>query len=368
MLTERLRHHLLTGQGRPTRPVDVVRWFGAMQAQDFAGVLWAIAQRMDRPVTEADLLATFDEGAFVRTHVLRPTWHLVAPEDLRWMLALTAPRVHAANAARYVELGLDTRTRARAETVLAKALADGAFRTRHELAEALRAAGVAPDGQRLPHLLMHAELEGLICSGPRRGKQFTYTLLDSRVPASVMPGAPGDGRGALMRRYFTSHGPATARDAAWWSGLTMRDVRDGIEAAAGFLRRIEVDGEPCWTASDDAVPGSGGRKRRAPARATVHLLPNFDEYAVAYRDRTALLHPSTPVTTVAQSALLSQPLVAGGVHAGRWRRTLPTRQGAPVVVDMEWLERPTEEQASDAVRAAERYAAYLDAPLTVSAR
>ncbi|BCS31262.1 hypothetical protein TBR22_A04620 [Luteitalea sp. TBR-22] len=366
ILPERLRHHFLTGRTRPARPDQVVRWFGAVQAQDFAGALWALAQRLAAPTTEAALLAAFDEGAFIRTHVLRPTWHFVAPEDLRWMLALTAPRVHAANAARYAELGLDARTRAAAERALAKALAGGVSLTRQELAEALGVAGIPPDGQRLPHLLMHAELEGVICSGPRRGKQFTHALVDARVPASPAR-SRDEALAALMQRYVASHGPVTARDAAWWSGLTIQDVRAGLEAAGDALTRWNEDGITWWVAAGPQAPARS-RPRPAGGDDAVHLLPNYDEYVVAYRDRTVLLHPSTPVTSLAQSALLMQPVVHEGVHAGTWRRALPTRRGGPVTVDVQWIERPDEAEASESVAAAERYAAYLGAPLVVEVR
>lgn len=366
LLPRRLRAHRLSLEGPPD-PADVVRWFGAMQAQDFTGALWAIAQRVGGPTTEAALLAAFDAGAFIRTHVLRPTWHVVAPEDLRWMLALTGPRVHAANASRYLELGLDPRTRASAERVFEQALSAGVFRTRHELAESLRLAGISPDGQRLPHLLMHAELEGLICSGPRRGKQFTYAWLEARVPGAHAR-SRDEALATLMRRYVASHGPVTARDASWWSGLTIQDVRAGFEAAGDALSQWEDGGVRWWVTTESLGSAAGGRRRRGTGGASVHLLPNYDEYMVAYRDRTALLHRSTPVSSLAQSALLMQPVVHEGRHAGTWRRVLPTRAGAPVSVDVQWIERPDEVQASASVAAAERYAEYLSAPLTVTAR
>ena len=366
LLARRLRAHRLSLEG-PVAPADVVRWFGAVQAQDFAGALWALAQRVAAPTTETALLAAFDAGAFIRTHVLRPTWHVVAPEDLRWMLALTGPRVHAANASRYAELGLDARTRAAAEGVFEGALAGGVFRTRHELADALRAAGINHEGQRLPHLLMHGELEGLICSGPRRGKQFTYAWVDARVPTAPARSRE-DALSELMRRYVRSHEPVTVRDAAWWSGLTMQDVRAGFEAAGDTLSRWDDGGATWWATRESLSSAAGGRRRRSTGGAAVHLLPNYDEYTVAYRDRTALLHPSTPASSLAQSALLMQPVVHQGWHAGTWRRTLPTRAGAPVIVDVQWLERPDEAQASGSVAAAERYAAYLDAPVMVTVR
>ncbi len=298
MLTERLRNHRLAGNGL-AGPVDVVRWHGAVQAQDFPGALWAVAQRVVTEATEADVLAAFDAGALIRTHVLRPTWHFVAPEDLRWMLALTAPRLQAGSAARYAAVGLDATTRAKATRTIARALEGGRHLTRHELAAALRRVRIDPDGQRLMHLLFHAELEGLICSGPRVGKDLTYALLDERV-APAPPRDREDSLATLMTRYFASHGPATVRDAAWWSGLPLGAVREGIALAGDALERRVIGDTEHWAAAGAAVPPAPARARARATRVapTLHLLPSYDEYTVAYRDRTALLHASTSPSTV----------------------------------------------------------------------
>ena len=366
MLRERLARHRLAGDRLPS-PVDVVRWFGAVQAQDFVGALWAIGQRLATATTEAGVLAAFDAGAIVRTHVLRPTWHFVAPEDLRWMLALTGPRIQAASAARYRELDLDLVTRAKAERVFARALAGGRHLARGALGEALRRADIATEDQRLTHLVMHAELEGLICSGPRVGRQLTYALVDERVPAAL----PVDRQTALarlMRRYFSSHGPATAADAAWWSGLPQRDVREGIALAGEALEALVLGDVAHWrgrdaTATDAAQSPLAGRRG-----AVVHLLPSYDEYTVAYRNRRALLHAESEISALAQSALLSQPVMVNGRHAGTWKRLLPNRDGRAVSLDVHLLEqlRPAVRRALDT--AAARYGSYLERPVAVNLR
>ncbi len=364
VLTERLHNHRLAGNGL-AGPVDVVRWHGAVQAQDFPGALWAVAQRVTE-ATEADVLAAFDAGALIRTHVLRPTWHFVAAEDLRWMLALTAPRLQAGSAARYAAVGLDATTRAKATRTIARVL-EGRHLTRHELAAALRRVRIDPDGQRLMHLLFHAELEGLICSGPRAGKDLTYALLDERV-AAAPPRDREDSLATLMTRYFASHGPATVRDAAWWSGLSLGAVREGVALAGNALERRVIGETEHRAAPGAAVPPAPARARaRATCVApTVHLLPSFDEYTVAYRERTALLHASTSPSTAAQSALLSQPVMLDGRHIGTWRRTMPTRPSAPVVVAVRLLQSLTAAQRAALDGAAERYGAFLGRPVTVS--
>jgi Winged helix DNA-binding domain len=360
MLRERLARHHLAGIGLPA-PEDVVRWFGAVQAQDFAGALWAVGQRVLPATTETAVLAAFDAGAVIRTHVLRPTWHFVAPEDLRWMLALTAPRIQATAASRYTELGLDGRSRLKAERAFARALAGGRQLTRQDLAAALQGAGVATDGQRLVHLLMHAELQALICSGPRVGKQLTYALVDDRVPATS-PLPREDMLATLFTRYFTSHGPATRHDAGWWSGLPLGDVRAGIALAGDALQRRMIDGREYWS-------GSNGSPAVTPVNSpSVHFLPSYDEYTVAYRDRAVLLHASTKQSSATQMALLSQPVLLNGTHVGDWTRTVPPRISAPARIEVRLLQPLTRAQARSLEQAVARYAAYLGRPLTFAVK
>ena len=362
MLSGRLRAHRLAGNGLAA-PVDVVRWLGAVQAQDFPGALWALAQRTSPALDAAAAVAAFDAGHIVRTHVLRPTWHFVAPEDLRWMLALTGPRLQTSNAARYRELGLDATTRTRAIRAIARTLDGGRHATRHEIAAALGRARIDTTGQRLVHLLFHAELDGLICSGPRVGTHLTYALLDDRVPpASEF--SREDSLGRLIQRYFTSHGPATVQDAAWWSGLPMRDVRDGIALAGDTLVRRIVDDREYWMAAEGTAPAA--RRAARNAAPVLHLLPSFDEYTVAYRDRSVLLDASAEPSASAQSALLSQPLLIDGRHAGTWRRTIPPRASAPVRVEVRPLRPLTMPQRRALDATAQRYGAFLGREVTLS--
>lgn len=211
---------------------------------------------------------------------------------------------------------------------------------------------------------MHAELEGLICSGPRQGALHTYVLVDDRVPPTP-PVSPDEALVRLVTNYFISHGPATIKDCAWWSGLTTRDVREGIALAGDALGRQPGD-DSRWHAAE-----------RSPRRtAQVHLLPNFDEYTVGYRDRTALLHRSTPATSPAQSALLSQPVLVDGRHAGSWKRSLtggtrrrPGTSGRvrrtageqpAVVVKVVLVEPPSPAVTRLLQRAVARYGAFLE--------
>ena len=326
----------------PATAADVVRWMCATQAQDYGGARWAVAQR-GQGLTAADVDVALAEGLVVRTHVLRPTWHLVTAADLRWLLQLTAPRVKALAAYGNRQSGLDAGTIATSNRVLAAAL-QGRQLTRVEIESELRRAGVLPpDAIATGRLLLAAELEGVICSGALRGRQHTHALLDERVP----PTAAKDREAAvaeLAARYFTSHGPATTRDFAWWSGLSLADARTGAHTAQPALESIDAGAHTYWFA-----PGTGVSGR--PASPTVHLLPNFDEYTVGYTDRSLLLHGTAP--PVRPDAILSNVVVVDGRVAGSWKRQVRARS-VSVSVTMLAPSRRREELAI--TRAAQRYA------------
>ena len=338
---------------------DVVARLGAVQAQDAAGARWGVGQRM-QDATDALVERALDDGEIVRTHLLRPTWHLVAREDLRWMLALSAPRVHAGNAGRYRQLGLDAATLVRGHAVLTEALWGGVSRTRVELTAAVNAAGIATtDVQRMAYLLMHAELEGLICSGPRRGRQQSYALVDARVGATDGPTPTRDeALGELARRYFTTRGPATAHDFAWWSGLTVADARRGAGLATSHLARETLDGREHW-APADAPPAD----RETTRAFRAHLLPNYDEYFIGFRDRSAILQAVHGPMAIDRGQTLSAHVVVldGQVVAG-WRRTLTAREAAVVVTPVVTLTR-ADRVAVEA--AAVRYGSFVELPVTL---
>src|SRR5262245_2935263 len=226
ILRRRLESQHLLGQ-QVHDPREIVAHLGAVQSQDFAGALWALAQRVKDASLES-LQCAFNRGDFLRTHVLRPTWHFVAPEDIRWMLALTGSRIRRSMANRARDLGMDPLLVSRANDVLARALEGGKSLTRSELGVALTEAGVEwrNDGGLLAHLASSAELAAVVCSGPLKGTQHTYALLEERVPRARSVSRE-EAVAKLVCRYFTSHGSATLNDFAWWSGLTVSDARQG---------------------------------------------------------------------------------------------------------------------------------------------
>jgi hypothetical protein len=292
---------------------DAVRALAAVQAQDYTGAKWAIGQRV-RNARDADIESAYVAGKILRTHIMRPTWHFVLPENIRWIQDLTAPRVRAAIAYYDRQLELDGATLGRSNAALARALRGGLHLTRSELARVLRDAGIDADGQRLGHLIMHAELDALICSGALRGRQHTYALLDERVPQSPRL-TRHEALAQLTFRYFASHGPALPQDFAWWSGLTVADAKAGLDLCRHGLIP-EVVGRKTYWRSASVTP-------RRPGMPIVHLLPNYDEYLVSYRDHSASLHHSLPPrSAVRYDARARHFIVVDGRVAGGWRRTV----------------------------------------------
>jgi len=302
----RLRNQKLSS---PTfkQPAEVVRWFGAVQAQDFHGAKWALALRM-RDATHAAVEAAFNRGEILRTHLLRPTWHFVTPEDIRWLLQLTAPRVNVRCGPNYRKYELDAGVFKRSHRVLVNALEGGKHLTRSVLKAALNRAGIAADDTvRLAHILIRAELDGVVCSGPRDGKQFTYALLKERVPAASTL-TRDEALSELTQRYFASHGPATLSDYVWWSGLTTNDARRGIALVGRDLDKVSIKETVYWTAASPA-----------PAKKTVHaahLLPAYDEYNVAYKDRQPVIDAASGLTT---SDVLGPVVMVNGSVVGTWK-------------------------------------------------
>ena len=332
--------------GEPCSDVTAaVAWSGAVQAQEHAEALWSLAMRVGG-VTTDDAQAACDRGEVLRTHVLRPTWHFIAAADLAWMLRLTGERLQAKGAGRHRELGLDAATFARMLDVVAATLSDGEPRTRKELGAALVAAGVDTTGQRLPHMLGHAELAGLIVSGPRRGKQHTYLLLEGYVPDAPARSREAD-VAALALRYFVSHGPATLRDFAWWSGLTIADGKAGVAAAQERLMVEEDDAGRAWIAGADAAADP-------PRSADAHLLGTYDEMLVAYRD-LRYVHADGRVS----AELPTRSIVIDGTTVGTWKRVLGRRE---VVVEATLETRLSAAQHTALRAAAERYGAFVGRP------
>jgi len=337
----------------------VVRHLLAVQSQDYPNATWAVAQRLDG-ADETDLDRAFDAGEILRTHVLRPTWHFVAPDDLRWLLALTAPRVHQASAFQYRLLEIDGALAARSRKVIERALRGGISLTREELGARLREAGIGATGPRLGYLVSHAELEGVVCSGPRRGKRHTYALVDERVPPAP-PRERDSALAELARRYVEGHGPAQMADLAWWSGLTVADARTALESASPPLVRDEAGGRAFWV-SPASASASATASRDSPV---VQLIPNYDELLVAFRDRSDAFDPGLPAGLRVAQVILGHVVVRDGLVVGRYRRR--NEPGAlGTALDVELAVALDEAERAALRGAVERFSRFLGRPVTAT--
>lgn len=355
----RLHTQGLLGSGFAS-PVDVVATLGAVQSQDHAFALWSVAQRV-AGATVDQVQRLLDDGALLRTHVLRSTWHDVTPADIRWLLAVTSRRVHVQNGTYYRRHGFDDDLFARAHAVIRDAVADGAHPTRGELSDQLAKAGIdVASGQPLDLLVMHAELEGVICSGPMRGRQQTYALLDDRASAAGELG--GDAALAeLTRRYFVGHGPATVKDLRWWSSLTMAQIETGLDLVGDELYEEVIDGRPYLAGESppDLVAADGPE---------VVLLQALDEVVVGYSESRDVIDLSGAEAAHRDSpGLPSAMVLVEGQIAGRWRRKIRAAH-----IDVEVVAyRPLDDAERASLRTeAQRYAAAhgRDATVDLSTR
>ena len=334
-------------------PAEVVGWMLALQGQDLPGVKWSIGLRQAGG-TEAQVDAAFAAGEIVRSWPMRGTLHVVAGEDLGWMLDLTARAAMASLAGRRAALGLDADDGERARNAAEEALAGRQVLTRDALLAAIEASGVSTAGQRGYHLLWYLAQTGTLVLGPMDGRQQTYALLADWV-ASPRTLDRDESLGELALRYFRSHGPAIDADLARWAGLPLRDVRRGIAVCGTALATLEVGGT-----SYHLDPGLEPADRPARRSARVHLLPGFDEYVLGYKDRSTILAPEHSQAIVPGGNGVFRPtIVADGKIVGTWSRSV--RGGAVLVEPQPFapLPRWAEKGLADAVAAV---GAYLERP------
>ncbi|MBS1504128.1 MAG: AlkZ family DNA glycosylase [Bacteroidetes bacterium] len=338
---QRLQNQHLAGQ-QFTRPADIVRWLGAVQAQDYSGAKWALGQRL-KTGNDALIEKAFIDGDIIRTHVMRPTWHFVAPEDVRWMLDLTAKRIRMHTATRLRFFELDDQIFARCADVIIRLLHGGKQMVRTDIAAALKQAGIATDEQRFVHIMMEMELQQVVCSGGMQGKQLTYALLDERVPKTTAI-SRDEALANLAERYFTSHGPATVQDYAWWSGLTIADASAGL---ATVKNKLNCDGV-YWFAGD--------LQNRIDVPPQVLLLPNYDEYIVSYKDRSFAINAKHIDKADPRGTIFNNTVVINGSIAGIWKKALGKNMVSVQVTPF----KPFSKAANSALLSAtKRYAKFL---------
>jgi hypothetical protein len=354
-VAHRRLHNLRITSPALESPEDVLRWLGAVQSQDYPGGKWGIGHRLT-DITDAALDQAFDAGRLLRTHVLRPTWHFVLPDDIRWLLELTGPRILATNAHYSRQFGVHD-VLADGQRAIAKALERGDHLTRKEIQAVLQQAGINAHGLGLAYVLMYAELNALICSGRLRGKQHTYALVEDRAPDAQRLGRD-EALAELTRRYVRSHGPATPHDFAWWSSLTVTDARRGLAMLGSEIEHQTIDGQTYWF-----EPGQPPPRAQSPS---VYLLQGYDEYFVGYSGASkAVLDLSSAARSQAQaSGAPTHVIVLDSQVVGRWQRQL-SKSGVSIKTEL-YAPLDAAGQAALAVQA-DAYGRFLQLPASLIA-
>lgn len=294
-----------------TTPKELLNHMGAMQAQEFNQAKWAVGQRLPN-YTEKQVEESFNRGEILRTHLMRPTWHFVSPEDIYWLVGLSSKQIKSAMKARNRQLELTEEVFKTSQEVIIKALEGNRHLTRDELSEFLNAAGISTKEQRLPHILMEAEIDRIICSGPMKGKKQTYALLEERVPNKIEL-TTDEALALLAKKYFTSHGPATIADFTWWSGLPVSQARKAVALNDNHLFSESINGETFWFAENHTI---------APLPDSAFLLPAFDEYLVSYKNREAAISADHHAKAVSNNGIFWPILVVNGKISGLWKKTV----------------------------------------------
>lgn len=291
---------------------ELVDWMSAMQAQDYNQAKWAIGVRLPH-LTEAQIESAFNQGEIIRTHLMRPTWHFVSDDDIYWLLELTAKQIKSTTKSRHRDLGLTENELKKSKEVLVKSLEGNRSLTREELGDQLNRAGINTFEQRLPHILMDAEIDGIICSGAISGKKQTYVLLAERVPVKKII-TKEEALALLAKKYFTSHGPATLADFVWWSGLPITDARKALEMNKETLISETIGTETYWFANTI--------NRASSPTNSVYLLPAFDEYLISYKNRSAAITADHHTKAISNNGIFWPIIVVNGQISGLWKRTL----------------------------------------------
>ena len=306
----RIRNQQIEGSNFKT-PKELVCWMGAMQAQDFAMAKWAIGLRIPES-TEMTIEQAYNAGDILRTHLMRPTWHFVSPDDIYWLLELTAPQIRKILRTNDKRFELTESVYAASNNILEKILSGGQSLTREELVQAYDAIHIRTDENRLSHILIRAELDGVVCSGPLKGKKPTYALLAERVPVKKSI-TREEALATLATRYFKSHCPASLRDFVWWSGLSITDARKAFHMIqSGFVS--ETIGNETYLFTNNFTDA-------LPSKLSIHLLPAFDEYLIAYSNRSAALDGIDNKKTISDNGIFRPIIVINGQIRGLWKRT-----------------------------------------------
>ena len=315
MTNSNILHHRLFNQQITQqsfqKPGELVEWFGAMQAQDYQGAKWAIALRL-KGITDTGIEQAIADKKIVRTWPMRRTLHFVSPQDIRWMLKLLTPRIISRSKALYRQLELDEKLFSKCRKLFTKAMEGEKQLPRNEMYDTLEKAKISTKAMRGLHILCHLSQEGLICFASRKGRQPTFALLDDWV-SPAKPLTNDEALATLTKKYFLSHGPATINDFAWWSGLTIAEVKKGIEIIKTDLQNEKANGQLFWLTNDISFEKNKTR--------SVYLLPSFDEYLVAYKDRSIAIDSSHSKNIFGANGIFNPVILVNNKVAGTWKRS-----------------------------------------------
>jgi hypothetical protein len=331
---------------------EIVRWMCAMQAQDYTMAKWALGIRLPGS-TDKMIEESLVRGEVIRTHVLRPTWHLVSPEDITWMLDLTAPRIKSSLRSRNKDLGLTSEVLLKSNTILGKALERDHFLNRESLIRELHNARIPTDNNRASHLLLWAELEGLICSGVKMGNNQIYALLSDRVPKTPSLSRE-EALAKLARRYFFSHGPATVQDFAWWSGLSGTDAKRGLEMNKPDLLCETIGDLVYWFSNALSVSQKNSR--------SAFLIPSYDEFIISYKYRNAVLSAGDHKKSISSNGIFRPVIVVKGQVTGLWKRTANKDK---VIVETALSRNHSESELNSIAKAGRRLGLFLEKALEI---
>jgi hypothetical protein len=317
MTHDEISHYRLVSQKlyktSPASPQEIVKHLGAMQAQDYAMAKWAIGSRCD--ATEKEIEEAINSGKIIRTHILRPTWHFVAADDIHWMLDLSGPQVKRIILAETKKYGCDESQFDKINSAIEKMLAGNNHSTREEIIQELTIKKFSGGYTLSPVLvMMYAELDGLVCNGKMKGKQMTYALLEERVPKPLAKLTKEEGLAKLAKRYFESHGPATLSDFSWWSGFSMTTCKIAIHSIKSELNSAEIENQTYWFGTNLSLENN--------FRESVHFIAAFDEILISYKNREASILLEHQLKAFTRNGIFKPVILENGKVIGTWKRTI----------------------------------------------
>lgn len=297
---------------RFSAPDKLVSWMGAIQAQNINMAKWAVGIRL-RSASLKKVEKAINDGSIIRTHVMRPTWHFVAAKDIRWMIALSSKHLERTytSYSRIVGNEISTRQFIKSNDLLERILCGGRCLTKQEIALEFERAGWSANAHQVNYFLCYAEAKGVVCSGGIHGNTHLYALLEERVP-QYPELSKENALASLARAYFRSHSPASLKDFTWWSGLTLSEAKQAVSIIENEMTEATLNGRLLYIYNSS--------RRRCDISENLHLLPAFDEYLIAYNDRTDVLPQEYYAKGFTKNGLFFPVILHKGQITGNWKK------------------------------------------------